>query len=238
MNVYSVQFIPQLKLKFCEILGIASAYAINELCERLIRIDQKMDRFEGQIRKIHRQQMVLESAQTRLEEGEKKKRSQAKAQTKEVIVSERGIKKNIVTPDNVTPIPVRAAARKKLPTVLMIQSDVKTQGVVRDYFGKSAKVLSVDTVTEIPEGIEKDKLVSIFFERNLLSNEQARAILEELQAAMPKTRFVGVSNYLTLALAQAAEVQEDFATFMTQPVTAEDLSAIFSPEEQVEQTQP
>jgi hypothetical protein len=226
MNVYSVQFIPQLKLKFCEMLGVASAFAISELCDRLIRLDQKMDRFETQLRKIHRHQMVLESAQTRLEEAEKKKR----LSPKETPASARSLKKK-KAPDNVHPIPVRAAGRGKLPIVLMIQSDAKTQGAVRDYFGKSARVLSVDKVTEIPEGIEKDKLVGIFFERNLLSNEQARSILEELQSGMPKTRFVGVSNYVTLALAQAAEVREDFVTFMTQPVTVADLSAIFSPDE-------
>jgi hypothetical protein len=233
MNVYSVRFIPQLKLKFCELLGIASSFAVGELCDRLMRLDQKMDRFEAQLRKIHRHQMALESAQQRLEENEKKKQPSPKASA----VPTRSLKKK-KTPGNVTPMPVRSAERESLPIVLMIQSDAKTQAVVREYFGKSARVVSVDTVTEIPEGIEKDKLVGIFFERNLLSNEQARTILEELQSGLPKTRFVGVSNYLTLALAQAAEVREDFATFMTQPVTAQDLSAVFSPDQQAGQTGP
>lgn len=243
MNVYSVRFIPQLKLKFCEMLGIASAFAISELSERLIRLDQKMDRFETQLRKIYRHQMVLESANARFEEFEKKKRLPSKVspspvkKKKAVQISPKipaPVESAEQAPDNVTPIPVRAPSRSKLPIVLMIQSDAKTQRVVRDYFGKSAKVISVDTVTEIPEAVEKDKLVGIFFERNLLSNEQARAILEDLQATLPKTRLVGVSNYLTLALAQAAEVREDFATFMTQPITSEDLAQIFSPGDRAE----
>jgi hypothetical protein len=252
MNVYSLQVIPKLKLKFCEALGIASAFAIQELSERLIRLDQKMDRFESQLRKIHRHQMVLESTQVRhqafseeasgpirMEKDEKKKRRSVKSSSP---IAKRRLKKtnpikrlpkekpgdSKESLDNVTPIPVRTAAPDGLPLVLMIQSDGKTQAVIREYFGKSAKVLNVGSVEEIPEGVEKDKLVAIFFERNLLSNEQAQVILQELQSSLPKTRFVGVSNYLTLALAKAADVEEDFATFLTQPITEEDLAAIFS----------
>lgn len=228
MNVYSLRIFPQIKLKFCEMLGIASAYAIQELGERLIRLDQKMDRFEAQVRKLHRRQMVLESAQARLQEAPakasgasaapasrrtKKKSSRAKAAPK--------------GPDNVTPLIAKAPVLREFPVVLMIQSDARTQAVVRDYFKGRAKVISVDAVAEIPEGIEKEKLVGIFFERNLLSNEAAREILKEMQANLPGTRLVGVSNYLTLALAKAADVEDNFATFLTQPVSAADLTGIF-----------
>ena len=252
MNVYSVRFIPKLKLKFCEALGIASAFAIKELGERLIRLDQKLDRFESQLRKIHRHQMVLESNQARhntlMENGvatapvvefEKKKRPSVKAakpapsRVKKKAKPALGPKAAKKSPPiekalhNVTPLPKRETAEGS-PIVLMIQSDSKTQEVVREYFGESAKVLTVDSMTEIPESLEKDKLVGIFFERNLLSNEQARDILRDLQVGMPNTRFVGVSSYLTLALAKAADTEENFANFLTQPVTVEDLAVIFS----------
>jgi hypothetical protein len=242
MNVYSVQFIPKLKLKFCEALGIASAFAIKELGERLIRLDQKLDRFETQLRKIHRHQMVLESNQARqehlihkndgpapTEEIEKKKRPLVKQGGP----SARRIKKkqkralSEQIPDNVTPMPRREVSQDP-PVVLMIQSDPKTQEVVREYFGESARVLPVDSMAEIPETLDRGKLVGIFFERNLLSNEQARLILQDLQAGLPQTRFVGVSSYLTLALAKAADLEDDFATYLTQPVTGEDLAVIFS----------
>jgi hypothetical protein len=246
MNVYSVQFIPKLKLKFCEALGIASAFAIRELGDRLIRLDQKLDRFEAQLRKIHRHQMVLESNQARQDliskksdaapmvPLEKKKRPSVKQAKPASRVKKKAkaaapqkapaIEKPL---DNVTPMPKREAA-EILPIVLMIQSDTKTQEAVREYFGESAKVLPVDSMAEIPESLEKDRLVGIFFERNLLSNEQARLILQDLQVGLPHTRFVGVSSYLTLALAKAADLEDDFATFLTQPVTSEDLAIIFS----------
>ena len=246
MNVYSVRLIPKLKLKLCEFLGIASDGAIQELAERLIRIDQKMDRFDSQLRRLHRGQMVLEANQAKGMLPEKKKRSSAKPAKKNSVKSaaaqritakkaKSAAKKPNKVPANVTPIPILppeiAPVPLKIPekqsAVLLIQSDPATRKTVAKYFGKGTQVLAVDEVSEIPDEIEDKKLLAIFFERNLLGNPMAGAILSELKSSLPDTQFVGISSYLTLALAKAADEQSDFANFLTQPVREEDLSQVF-----------
>ena len=72
MNVYSVRLIPQLKIRLCQFFGMATSLALGELTDRIRRIDQKIDRFDGQLRRIHRRQMAMEATQAQRLEAEKK----------------------------------------------------------------------------------------------------------------------------------------------------------------------
>lgn len=227
MNVYSVRLIPNLKIKLCQFFGIATTLALDELGERLKRIDQKMDRFDAQLRRIHRRQMALEAAQVQNPLPEKKK--QVKKAVKKKRLSES--KKKPVTQG------LRALPQSKpkdstpLPLVLLIHADERTDGIVRDYFGPGYEILTIKNIDEFPKGLEGRRLHAIFFERNLLSNSKARTVLQEIKAHIPQAHLVGLSSYLTLALAKATEAEEDFATFLTQPVSPEDLAKVFeSPE--------
>lgn len=54
MNVYSIRLIPSLKLKLCQYLGIASTLAVDELAQRLERLELKLDRLDVQLRRSSR----------------------------------------------------------------------------------------------------------------------------------------------------------------------------------------
>ncbi len=239
MNVYSVRLIPHLKIKFCEFFGIASNLAMVELGERLRRIDQKMDRFDAQLRRIHRRQMALEAVHAQAIQGQKKKQSQlASIEAKPKKKRLKAEKKK--SPKRLAKVPALSLAQKskplspqalpvdKSPTVLMLQTGAEVQKVVEDFFGAGVEVISLNDFEALPNDIEEREILSVFFERNLLGNDEARAALKEMQVHMPKTRFVGLSNYLTLALARATDSEADFATFLTQPIAASDLETVFS----------
>ena len=113
----------------------------------------------------------------------------------------------------------------------MIQCDDNTRAVVKDYFGKDVEVLAIRGMSEIPEDIEKRDIMAIFFERNLLGSPKTRPILNELRESLPETKLIGLSSYLTLALAKATEGPEDLTNFLTQPVSPEDLAGIFEGEQ-------
>jgi hypothetical protein len=231
MNVYSVRLIPNLKIKLCQFFGIATTLALEELGERLKRIDQKMDRFDAQLRRIHRRQMALEAAQVRNPLPEKKKQVKTARKKKRIAPSKKkpvaqGLRalpnsKPQKQPKDVNP----------LPLVLLIHADERTDGIVRDYFGQGFEIVTIKNIDEFPKGLEGRRLHAIFFERNLLSNPKARTVLQEIKEHIPQAHLVGLSSYLTLALAKATEAEEDFATFLTQPVSPEDLAKVFeSPE--------
>lgn len=242
MNVYSVRFFPQLKIKFCQLLGIASSMAIDELGDRLRRIDQKMDRFDAQLRRIHRRQLALEAAHAQTLLGQKKKRSESS-------VPARTAKKRVKKPKNKKAKPVgkvRASAKTKVkpqaasdisqskqavdksPAILMLQTSEQVKQVVTDYFGTGVEIIELNNAENLPEDLEQREILAVFFERNLLAQEKIRSVLATMQEHLPDTRFIGLSNYLTLALARATESDGDFETFLTQPLSREDLEKTFS----------
>ena len=244
MNVYSVRLIPQLKIKFCEWFGIASTMAIDELSQRLERIDQKMDRFDAQLRRIHRRQMALEAAHAQALMGQKKKQSEptTKSAAKKKRLKE-APKKNAKTVAKVRALPLPQGAPQvlretqavdKSPVVLMLQTGEGVQKVVGDYFGSGAEVIPLKDLNHLPADLEEREILAVFFERNLLAKDPVRQVLQEMKDHLPKTRFIGLSNYLTLALARATDGEAEFATFLTQPVSVADLQKAFSSESPVQ----
>lgn len=242
MNVYSVRLIPQLKIKFCQLLGIASTMAIEELGDRLRRIDQKMDRFDAQLRRIHRRQLALEAAHAQTLLGQKKKRSESKAPSRAAKKRVKNPKKQETKTVGKVRAPAKAKVRakakpspssqkqtvNKLPAVLMLQTSEQVNQVVKAYFGKGVETIELKNTESLPEDLEQRKILAVFFERNLLAQEKIRSVLVTMQEHLPETRFIGLSNYLTLALAKATDADGDFETFLTQPLSLEDLEKTFS----------
>jgi len=219
-------------------MGIATAMAVDQLSDRLLRIDQKMDRIESSLRRLARRQMALESKGTSTVSTVKKKspkpkkasklsKKAAQPQNPEPVKKEAA--DNVTKLERVIPLELKGESSKELdlPVVLLIQPDAETHKVVRDYFGKGVEVISLDGVEEISEIEGEREVRAILFERTLLGDPRVKNTLEALKSELPRTRFLGLSNYVTLALARSVPGTEDFATFLTRPITADNLNDVF-----------
>lgn len=247
MNVYAVRFIPKLKLRFCQFFGIASSMAFEQLFERLDRIEHRMDRFEGHLRKFQRKQMTMEATskqevprETTVPNPLFKKKPKVKAKPAPAKALPRVEKPKAVqsvekAPAKVTPltpqaklrVPVEEKPQAASSAVVLLQLDQETQETVQNYFGKKTSLISVDQVEEIDPLVKNKKVPGIIFDRALLSDAKNREALEGIRQGSPKTKLVGISSYLTLAFTQSMPQQEDFATFLSKPLTTENLAGVF-----------
>ncbi len=219
MNVYSVRLIPRLKIKFCEFFGMATSMAMEQLFERIQGLERKMDRFDHQLRRMHRRQIVL-AAQTTV--------------SARVVAKKKKLSPLTPAKTNVTHLSAVTSEKKgprdvaKSKAVVLMGTDEPTRENIRTYFGKGVELLDLENPSEILPQTEGKEMKGIFFDRTLLGEPGARLALEQVKIKSPQTPFVGLSNYLTLSLARALPGTEDFATFLTKPVTVASLTEVFA----------
>jgi len=243
MNVYSVRLIPSLKLKLCQFLGIASTMAVGELSQRLERMEQKLDRLDSQMRRSSRRQLVLSREElVEMKPAVKKKSSsprpataskppKSKPRLAEVTPLARPevpveLAVSVVAEETAAPIAFEAPVRRD--SVVLIAAEAGTRRAVQDYFGTQVDVVEIDGIETLGDALQKGRTLSVIFERTLLAQDSVREILASLSRSYPETRWVGLSSYLTLAFAQSMPEREDFATFLTRPLSVEALAGLFS----------
>ena len=250
MNVYSIRLIPSLKLKLCQYLGIASTLAVDELAQRLERLEFKLDRLDVQLRRSSRRALVISPApKAEANPNVKKKPSR----TARVAASKPPKAKPRLA--EVTPIarpelseepPVVAAATAPVVTpqvpaaqtpalyqeeaVVLIAPEENTRRAVQEYFGPKVTVIEVEGVQHLERHFEGRKILAVVFDRALLGQELARSTLEPLSRDHAETRWIGLSSYLTLAFAESMPQREDFATFLTRPLQPVALAGLFTGE--------
>lgn len=250
MNVYSIRLIPRLKIKFCEFLGVASSLGIRELTRRLEQFELRMDRFESQLRRLHRRQMALESAQKSLVSNKNQVRGKSKPKSKPksklkpvgdtlVRKTTRKVRSKLSQEEDRSGKVTRIlTASKKIrrekvkrpepeSAIVLIQPDSEVKSAVENYFGKETRIISLGEVQALAETVNDKEVHGVFFDRSLLGNPAERKILEETSVSHPGIKFVGLSNYLTLALAQSVSNPGNFSTFLTKPLNAENLAGVF-----------
>ncbi|MCC6273429.1 MAG: hypothetical protein IT572_08175 [Deltaproteobacteria bacterium] len=248
MNVYSIRLIPSLKLKLCQFLGIASTMAVDELAQRLDRLELKIDRLDVQMRRSSRRQLVLPApAKTEASLSVKKKPSRparvaaskppkAKPHLAEVTPLARpepALGDLVAVTEVTSPVssPVVAEAPASLEeAVILIAAEEGTRRAVQDYFGPRVTVIEVEGVQHLERHFEGRRILAVVFDRALLGQEAAREALEPLSRTQGGTRWIGLSSYLTLAFAEAMPQREDFATFLTRPLSAGALAGVFGAE--------
>ncbi len=213
MNVYSVRLIPSLKLKFCEFFGIASTMAVEQLQDRVDRLETKMDRLDGQIKRGKRK--------THSNKGPELLRPNRRPAIAAVKTLE-GMEVPFVA---VTP-QLRAVEDQNETLVILVTPDENTRQTVQNFFGEDVKILETDSVEDLEE-VEAEDCMAIFFDRTLLGDEKSRPQLEEFFQKSPKTKMIGISSYLTLAFAESMPKGEDFATLLTRPLTSQALGSLF-----------
>lgn len=248
MNVYSIRLIPSLKLKFCEFLGIASTYAIEQLTERLGSLERKMEQLDV---KARRNGGSLPAASLKVLA---KPKARKKPKKKAVKVPE-APQLEIMSVPEAAPVPaakrkttrrVPAAAAESsvppqlvypsaseeeqpvLPAVILIRQDEATAQVVHDYFGQDVEILHMDRFQGLEDLLEGRTVVAVFFDRTMMGNESDREALRLLSGAFPQTSIVGLSSYLTLAITEAVPPQDEGFTFLTKPLTEKSLVEILS----------
>lgn len=214
MNVYSVRLIPSLKLKFCEFFGIASTMAVEQLQDRVDRLETKMDRLDGQIKRGKRKTYSDKGPELL-----KSNRRPAIAAVKTLEGME--VPLSVVTPE------LRVVEDRNEALVILIAPDENIRQVVQNFFGEDAKILETDSVEDLEE-VEAEDCMAIFFDRTLLGDENSRPRLEQFSKNSPKTKMVGISSYLTLAFAESMPKGDDFATLLTRPLTSRALGSLFS----------
>ncbi|MFO1464724.1 MAG: hypothetical protein U1F66_13225 [bacterium] len=253
MNVYSVRLIPSLKLKLCQFLGIASTMAIEELAGRLDRLEHKIDRLDSQVRRSSRRPVVASGvAAAPAPESLKKKPSpsrraaaskppKAKPRLVEVtplvrpaiaasaevsLPAQAGEGPIVRTEPEVLPVTAAAAPRE---TVLLVAPEEATRLAAGQHFGPEVELVELDSVEQLPAAFAGRKVLAALFDRALLAQDSVRELLARQSREHPETRWVGLSSYLTLAFAQTMPEREEFATFLTRPLSAEALASAFEP---------
>ncbi len=249
MNVYSIRLIPSLKIKLCEMLGIASAHAIDQLADRVGSLERKMTHLDLRLKKpgerlIDRSLRVLgvlpektykKSMKYAATSGLKKtnpiKKSNkpsrlGKAEVKvasETRVTAAKPKAAVVTLTQNSPEAVKATPSPR-PALILIRQDEETLQSAHAHFGEELEILDVAELNGLEEILSTRPVLSILFDRTLLGQDEDRDLLEGLSEKFPNTAMVGLSSYLTLAFSEAIPQNNDWATFLTKPLTAENLS--------------
>ncbi len=250
MNVYSIRLIPSLKLKLCQFLGIASTMAVGELSERLDRLELKLDRLDVQMRRSSRRQLVLPvpaKAEAAVSAKKKPLRPARVAAAKPPKAKPRLVEVTpIARPEPMggdfaaaeqpspvlSPVVAEAPAPAPLPArleeaVILIAAEEGTRRAVQEYFGPRVTVIEVEGVQHLDRHFEGRRILAVIFDRALLGQEAARETLEPLSRVQGETRWIGLSSYLTLAFAESMPQREDFATFLTRPLSAASLEGVF-----------
>ncbi|HKY63950.1 MAG TPA: hypothetical protein VJR29_11065 [bacterium] len=244
MNVYSVRLLPSLKIKLCQFLGIATSMAVEELGLRLESLERKLDRLDVQLRRsANRVLPVLEGrvgAKT-----VKKKPSLSRPARPVAAVTPPKKKRPELKPlpppveegagPSLSPAEVAAelaalqeAAPLRQPEALvLLQADENTRRSAAEHFGPEVKILEASELADLEVAFDTHQVLALFFDRAQLGQPEFRGTLEILAQAHPETRMIGLSSYLTLALADSLPQREDFATFLTRPLSAQALAEAF-----------
>ncbi|MCE9625120.1 MAG: hypothetical protein K8R69_06680 [Deltaproteobacteria bacterium] len=255
MNVYSIRLIPSLKLKLCQFLGVASEMAIEELSGRLHQLETKIDRLDIQLRRSSRRSLTLTSVPqaetvaavkkkpTRAAKPAAAKRPKAKPRLAEVTSIARpealveelapvSFEAPVIEASSVsfeeTVIETVVAAPEEV--VVLIGAEEATRRAVQDYFGAGVTLIDLEGTQHLENHFEGNRVLAVIFDRSLLAQEAARETLESLSFEHGETRWLGLSSYLTLAFAESMPQREDFATYLTRPLSFESLSEVFGGE--------
>ena len=230
MNVYSLRLIPSLKLKFCEIFGIASTMAISELQNRVDRLEVLLNRIDLRARRATRPQVFFQETPAKVTKPKKKAvLRQAVRKTKPVVAQPN------ISVSEAAPQEAERVTRPETHPVLLIQADPDTHQAVAEYFGAGVPRLEVQSAAEAMERLAGQIPQAVFFDRLLLGQEDSRAALQGLASAFPAAKLVGLSSYLTLAFSQSMPTGAvDFATFLTKPLQRQNLLEIFGSVEKEE----
>jgi hypothetical protein len=251
MNVYSIRLIPSLKLKLCQFFGIASTMAVGDLADRLERLEIKLDRLDVQMRRSSRRQLVLpREAKAEAILGVKKKPSRPQLATASKPPKAKPRLVEVAPLARPEPLGEELAAESfaaalapldleatqvEVPAleeaVILIAAEEGTRRAVQDYFGVRVTLIEVEGVQHLDKHFEARRVLAVIFDRALLGQDAVRETLESLSRAQPETRCIGLSSYLTLAFAESMPQREDFATFLTRPLSAAALAGIFPSEQ-------
>jgi hypothetical protein len=241
MNVYSLRLIPSLKLKFCELLGIASIGAMDQLVDRVGSLERKMGQLDERLKR-NGGRLLDGPFQALVSPRPKPKKKAAVSRRLKVTLPEvvtKSLEKRKTTrrippsglPEGEGTIPANLVtlaqppveAMEDRPAVILVRQDAATQQAVRKYFGNSAEILRKEELSEVEEILEDREVTAVFFDRTLVGEAADREWLERLSARHPETAMVGLSNYLTLAIAEAVPSEDDWLTFLTKPLTETNL---------------
>jgi len=251
MNVYSIRLIPNLKLKLCEFLGIASSFAIEQLVDRLQLLERKMENLDSRMKRPRKTLVFSTAAEPKLntkpkakvvspkiEETLKKKMVTAKKPAKpQSIPLESILEENTpILMDDVKTRLVSLAPQAEETTpvsqvVFLIQPDDATRKAVGDYFADKMDLIEVSSTADLEEKSLNREVNAVLFDRGLLASEENRQLLKRLKDRFPEVAMVGLSNYLTLAFSETLPDANEIATYLTKPIDASGLAAIFDNQE-------
>jgi len=257
MNVYSIRLIPSLKLKLCQFLGIASEMAVEELSGRLQQLEHKIDRLDLQLRRSSRRSLLVPVAALAETNSVKKKPSRAakpaaakRPKTKprlaevtsiarpeslfeELATASLEAPQSVLNPMSVEAPEVEPFVAIPEEVVVLIGAEEATRRAVQEYFGPGVTLIDLEGVQHLENHFEGKRVLAVIFDRSLLAQDAARATLELLSQEHLETRWLGLSSYLTLAFAESMPQREDFATYLTRPLSMESLSEVFGGEAEV-----
>jgi len=235
VNVYSLRLIPNLKLKLCEFLGIASSYAIEELCNRVGSLERRMTQFDLRAKRggnltFDPSLKILKAIQ---EKPKKKKAAvspasakKRKAKAAKPAVAEASPVVAAIEPVALPEIAVEAAPEIQKDAVILIKQDDATAEAVRAHYSERAEILRCSELAEIASCLEGRNILAIFFDRTLLGDAVSREILELIAGEFPETAMVGLSSYLTLAVSEAVPQNNEWAYFLTKPLSSDHLGEL------------
>lgn len=242
MNVYSVRLLPSLKIKLCQFLGIATSMAIDELGLRLESLERKLDRLDVQLRRSSNRAMPILEGRVGAKTVKKKPSPARKATTstppKKKLADLKSLPRPVeeetiesLIPAVVEVVEAVATIEEATPlrreALLLMQADENTRRSAIEYFGSEVEILEVETLGDVAAAFDSHQVLAMLFDRGQLGQADFRGTLEILAQSHPETRMIGLSSYLTLALADSLPQREDFATFLTRPLSAQSLAEVF-----------
>lgn len=217
-----------MKLQVCQFFGVASDLAMQELSERLERLDRKMMRLEVGLQQIHQQQMLWKAKEVkktplRVVKTEPSAPIEAQAEAKETQPKKKPLKKQ--------------SKKKSQPplqkSVLLLGGNEQASQVLQKYFGDGVELIRVNQLSEIPQSLlsnfPKQPVLAVFYERSWLADPENLSVLEPLRKKLAQSEWIGLSSYLTLHLVEEAELgrEEKWGRSLTLPLTQEALSEVF-----------
>ncbi|HKX11775.1 MAG TPA: hypothetical protein VJP40_01390 [bacterium] len=241
MNVYSVRLLPSLKIKLCQFLGIATSMAVDELGLRLESLERKLDRLDVQLRRSSNRALPILEGRVGAKTIKKKPTPARKVAAATPPKKKLADLKSLPRPIEELEVPslrpeavaaelaaIQEAAPPRQPEALvLLQADDNTRRSAAEYFGPEVELLEAAELDELAEAFESHQVLAVLFDRAQLGQPDFRGTLEILAQSHPETRMIGLSSYLTLALADSLPQREDFATFLTRPLSAESLAGAF-----------
>ncbi len=251
MNVYSVQFFPKLKIKFCQYFGIASTLAVEELDRRAIRIENRISQLHRFL-KLQAKKKKAKPAEKKADKkviaspkpkavSKSKTKIKSKSKTKRPslatitdlpllstrpILVEKPVEEIEVPIQKTTPAP-QPVVKAPEEVIVLIQPEDETRRAAQGYFGSEVTLIELENLQHLEGHFDGKKVLAVIFDRMLLSQEPALPVFEKLNQQFPSTKMIGLSHYLTLALSESFSNRNDFATFTSRPLSSEGLAEIF-----------